>query len=129
MRAILAERALPREQLPHRAAALEEALAGVPSSRLVRRRYRNLVLEWATALERAGRIQEAEAVYRRGLDHHPDLGEAAVNLSLLYARQRRYELAQQTLDRTWQPGPVQDSALRARALLDAARRSGGDGLE
>lgn len=43
-----------------------------------------------------------------------------MNLSLLYARQKRYELAQQALDRPFEPGPVRDSALRTRALLDAA---------
>ncbi len=123
--AILGERALPREQLQLRAESLEAVLASTPSSRLARRRYRNLVLEWATGLERSGRAEEAEAVYRRGLSHHPELGEAAVNLSLLYARQKRYELAQQALDRPWQPGPVRDSALRARALVDAALHAEG----
>jgi hypothetical protein len=44
-RAILEERALPREQLERRAASLEAGLSSAPSSELVRRRYRNLVLE------------------------------------------------------------------------------------
>jgi len=118
--ALLGERSLPRERAHERAAALEPALASTPSSRLVRRRYRNLVLEWATGLERAGRLAEAEAVYRRALAHDPELGEAAVNLALLYARQRRFERAQQVLDRPWAPGPVGDSALRTRAMVQAA---------
>lgn len=123
--ALLEERALPREQVHRRAGALEAALASTQGSRLVHRRYRNLILQWATGLERSGRVEEAEAVYRRALSHDPDLGEAAVNLSLLYARQKRYELARQALDRHWEPGAIRDSALRARALLDAATRDDG----
>jgi tetratricopeptide (TPR) repeat protein len=65
-------------------------------------------------------VGEAERVYRRALARDPELGEAAVNLALLYARQQRYELAQQTLDRPFQPGPIRDSALRARALVETA---------
>ena len=121
-RAVLSERAHPEHELLLRATALESALRSTPSSALVPRRYRNLILEWGTGLEGAGRVQEAEGVYRRGLRHDPELGEAAVNLSLLYARQQRYALAQRTLDRPWRPGPVRDSAVQTRALLEAAIR-------
>ena len=121
-RAVLSERAHPEHEMVLRASALESALASTPSSALVPRRYRNLILEWGTGLERAGRLQEAEGVYRRGLRNDPDLEEAAVNLSLLYARQERLALAQRTLDRPWRPGPVRDSALQTRALVEAAIR-------
>ncbi len=117
--AILGERSAPPDALDDRAASLEEGLASTPTSKLVRKRYRNLILEWATGLDRSGHSTAAAQVYRRGLEHSPDLEEAAVNLSLVYARQQRYPLAKAALDRRWRPGPVRDSAMRMLAKLDS----------
>ncbi len=114
--ALIDERLLPRDDAAALAERLEAGLAAAPSS-LLRRRYRNLMLGWARGLQQAGDGIRAEAVYRRTLDHAPELGEAAVNLALLLARQARTEEARRALERPFAEGPVADSARRVLAEL------------
>jgi tetratricopeptide (TPR) repeat protein len=61
------------------------------------------LLHGATALEKAGRLAEAEAVYQRVLARWPDLPDTWYNLALLQRRSGRFDAAlasyQQALDR------------------------------
>jgi len=117
---VLRERMIPRREILARVETLERAIADAPHSRLIARRYRNLILEWATAMERNGKTHEAEAIYRRALRIAPELGEAAANLSLLYARERQFDLAQRTLDRPFEDASVRESARRVRERIEGA---------
>jgi tetratricopeptide (TPR) repeat protein len=61
------------------------------------------MLRNAVALERAGRLAEAEAAYARLLERWPDLPDSWFNLAVLQRKARRYDAAlasyQQALDR------------------------------
>jgi spermidine synthase len=120
--AILGARLATAEGFAVRAGILEQGLFEAPESKLIRRRYRNEVLAWAQSLEAQGRGAETEQVYRRALEHDPSLGEAAVNLSILYARAQNIELARETLDRAWSSEPLRSSARQVLALLDDLER-------
>jgi spermidine synthase len=76
-RALVEERAL-RRRPDERAAVLETALARVPGSRHLSARYRSAIIEWAK-LDAAA----ARSIYRRGIEHDPDFGEALVNAAIV----------------------------------------------
>ena len=77
-RALIEEHSLAERSPAERALVLEAALARVPGSSHLAWRYRNAILEWARSPG-----ADAAAIYRRGLAHQPDFGEALVNTALL----------------------------------------------
>jgi hypothetical protein len=123
VRRALLEAALAEEQ-PHavQARVLEASLRTVPGCQLLRARYRALIFGWLFALERQQRPRrDLEAVYRRGLEHDPEFGEAAVNLAVLYAEERRFDEASRVLQNVRHVGRTRGRVEQLLQLLEHAR--------
>ena len=71
-------------------------------------------------LEGAGRLDEARKSYMRALLLDPDLGESAVNLSLVLGRMNRAAEGVAQLDALLERHPFAEGALRNRGLLKSA---------
>ncbi len=119
--ALLEERSLAVGSHEKRASALEKGLGRVPRSRLLRKRYSDLILTWA---ESEGRTPDgagtAAAIYRRGLEHAPGLGEIAVELAVLYGRLGDYGAARAALEQADSDPRVRDSVRKVRRRLESA---------
>ena len=89
------------------------ALAAVPQSHLLRKRYRDLLFDWAAAAGKDGNPIAAAGMYRRGLQHAPEMTEVSIQLAILkgdlprryqYSTQRRQPSTQGLVGRrAWRP--------------------------
>ena len=127
-RSLLQAKALPDQYHAQRASALESGLARVPGSSLLQKRYRRVILSWARSTHRRhGDPADMERIYRRGLACSPGLGEAAVELAILYGDQGRFADAYEALKQASSAG-VGSSVDRVRQELRAVERGRhGDG--
>jgi hypothetical protein len=74
-----------------------EGLLAVPTrSERLHYEYRQLILGWAMGLKDPA---ASEAIYRRGIAHDADLGEAMVNLAVLLAQRGSFDEAEALAER------------------------------
>jgi len=100
------------------ATTIEGALAGSARSERIHYDYRELILGWAAGLQDPA---AREAVYRRGIAHDDDLGEAMVNLAVLLAQRGSFDEAEALAERAKAIPRTRDGAERVLAKLHAAR--------
>jgi hypothetical protein len=120
--AVLDAAVLAGDDWSGRAAALESGLAAAPASALLRARYKEVILAWAASptLERRGPMARAP-IYERALAHDPELGEAAVNLAIVYAETGREDDARRIAREATRIERVKDAALRVLDVIDQKR--------
>ena len=106
------------DQIAECATTIEGALAGTTRSVRVHYDYRQLILGWASA---AKDPTAREAIYRRGIAHDADLGEAMVNLAVLLAQRGAFDEAEALAQRASQIPRTHDGAERVLAKLHARR--------
>jgi spermidine synthase len=117
-RALTAEAILRADDYPARASLLEQGMASAPSSALLRRRYRSLMERWANEAN-SRNVPEIvlESILRRGADHDPGYGEAALNLGILALRHNDVPTARTWLERAARTVRVKDAAEKLLAQL------------
>lgn len=137
-RATLQARGLPPGDFAGRAAILERGLAAVPQSHLLRKRYRDLLFDWAAAAGEDGNPIAAEGMYRRGLQNAPGMTEVSIQLAILQGEQGRFAEALSVLDAARTAfdaraiespdlaASLQDSMASVRRQLLATERAGRD---
>ncbi|MDE2807887.1 MAG: hypothetical protein OXN90_05655 [Gemmatimonadota bacterium] len=137
-RAALRARELPPGDFAGRAAVLERGLAAVPQSHLLRKRYRDLLFDWAAAVGGTSNPVAAEGMYRRGLQNAPGMTEVSIQLAILQGEQGRFaealsvlNAARTAFDARASGSPdlaasLQDSMASVRRQLLAAERAGRD---
>ena len=122
--AVLEARALSVDRYAERASALESGLGQVPRSKLLLKRYTDLILTWAETTGQTPEDAEAvESIYRRGLEHAAGMGEVAVQLAILYGRMGDYAAARAALEQASADPRVRDSVRKVRQRLRAAELS------
>jgi len=102
------------DQLAGCATTIEGALA--THSERVHYDYRQLILGWATSVKDPA---AREAIYRRGIAHDSDLGEAMVNLAVSLAQRGSFDEAQALAERAARVPRTRDGAERVLAKLRA----------
>ncbi|HUP24759.1 MAG TPA: tetratricopeptide repeat protein [Thermoanaerobaculia bacterium] len=112
-----------------------------PSDALLRRVLENrqdlqATIKTANALLAAGRVDEAEALYRSVLEYDPQHYDASYDLGVLYGRTGRYEQARESLEAAVKVRPASADARLALAMaysalgqLEAARSEASAALE
>lgn len=100
------------------ATTVEGVLAGPTRSERLHDDYRQLILGWAAATRDPS---SREAVYRRGIAHDADLGEAMVNLAVLLAQRGSFDEAEALAERARQVPRTREGADRVLAKLHARR--------
>jgi predicted Zn-dependent protease len=103
---------LPTFRLVHRQAAAEEAMAPIIEQ-----------FGKASELSRAGRLEEAIAIYLELEREHPDIPELYHNLGMLYGRQEKWPEAEAALQRSLelQPGNKESQVMLAQVHKSMGR--------